>query len=141
MITQPGTEGSLFRVHTAGDSRTYVRYTLAMASGDTSDRIHAQARARAANLRHALREAVGSPDRPVGWYLAADVAELAGVVPRSIIEWTNHGYIQPPDPPSPEERQRQFEKSMQQILAMDKAELDARLHAEKERGKRPRPTT
>jgi len=42
-----------------------------------------------------------------------------------------------PDPPSPEEMQHQFERSMQQILAMDKAELDARLRAEKERAKHP----
>jgi uncharacterized protein (DUF433 family)/DNA-binding transcriptional MerR regulator len=48
----------------------------------------------AGTLRLAMRaDSGGRSDAPTGWYLAIDVAELVGVQARSIIQWTNHGYI------------------------------------------------
>ena len=50
----------------------------------------------AATLRIAMAaDSGGGPDAPAGWYLAADVAELVGVHPRSIVQWASHGYIEP----------------------------------------------
>jgi hypothetical protein len=43
-----------------------------------------------------------------------------------------------PDPPvPPKAAQRKFERTIRQLLAVPKSELDARLRAEKERSKRP----
>jgi uncharacterized protein (DUF433 family)/DNA-binding transcriptional MerR regulator len=55
----------------------------------------------AANLPGAL--GVGSAEvvRPVGWYLAIDVAELAGVSYRSIVQWAKHGYVEAHRDPGP----------------------------------------